>query len=150
MLRTYGRVRRARDFWPLKSKPETEHKDQWRERVVFWVVCLFRSSENLVFTASGIQKAGVIRSKPPAGDRVRACFMLRSAKYRGSTTSTYGRLLHMYARNSLEKSNRYNQMKLHRRPRTIDAMYDSLMSEKRTLTLMGSLRFVVDAGRYAM
>ena len=57
-------------YRPLKTKPETEHKDPWRERDVegFWVGCLFRSTENLIVTASGIQKAGVIRSQPP-GER---------------------------------------------------------------------------------
>ena len=52
--------------------------------------------------------------------------------------------------NSLEKSSHDDQKSLHRRPTTIHAMYDSSMSGRRMLTLMGSLRVALDAERYVM
>ena len=55
----------------------------------------------------------------------------------------------MCARNSLEKSSRYGQKSLLRRLTTIDATFDNFMSGRRTLTLMGSLRVVLGAERYA-
>ena len=53
-------------FKPLKTNKEALHKDSWRDRFTegFWIGALFKSSENLVITATGVHKAGAIRCRP--------------------------------------------------------------------------------------